>query len=77
MDVETAFWNPDLVEEIYVVMPSGHETPELAWRLLKALYGLKQSPRAWNTSIDEYIRRIVTNHLQLTNASMYGGQVRE
>ena len=28
------------------------------WKLLKALYGLKQSPRAWNASIDEYLRRI-------------------
>ena len=58
MDVETAFLNADLVEEIYVAMPPGYETPGKVWKLLKALYGLKQSPRAWNASIDEYLRRI-------------------
>ena len=57
-DVETAFLNADLVEEINVAMPPGYETPGKVWKLLKALYGLKQSPRAWNASIDEYLRRI-------------------
>ena len=58
MDVETAFLNADLVEEIYVAMPPGYETPRKVWKLLKALYGLKQRPRAWNASIDGYLRRI-------------------
>ena len=58
MDVETAFLNADLVEEIYVVMPPGYEAPGRVWRLLKALYGLKQSPRVWNADIDAYLKHI-------------------
>ena len=58
MDVETAFLNADLIEEIYVATPPGYESPGRVWKLLKALYGLKQSPRVWNASIDEYLRRL-------------------
>ena len=45
MDVEAAFRNADIEEEIYVSMAPGYETPGRVWRLLKAFYGLKQSPR--------------------------------
>ena len=58
MDVETAFLISDLVEEIYVAMPPGYETPGRVSRLLKALYGLKQSPRVWNADIDKYLKHI-------------------
>ena len=58
MDVETAFLNADLVEEIYVAMPPGYEVPGRVWRLLKALYGLKQSPHVLNADIDTYLKHI-------------------
>jgi hypothetical protein len=49
MDVETAFLNGDLEEEIYMEMPEGFEdNPGKVCKLNKTLYGLKQSAREWN-----------------------------
>jgi hypothetical protein len=56
MDVETAFLNAELKEEIYCKLPPGYEKPKTVWRLKKSLYGLKQSPREWNHNIDAYLR---------------------
>ena len=55
MDVETAFLNADLEEEVYIRIPEGVEVPQgfNCLRLRKALYGLKQAPRAWNKDINE------------------------
>ena len=58
MDVETAFLNAALQEEIYCQLPPGYEKPGRVWRLHKSLYGLKQSPREWNRNIDEYLCRL-------------------
>jgi hypothetical protein len=55
IDVDTAFLNPELKEEIYMQIPQFLEelVPELKGltdayiKLNKALYGLKQAPREW------------------------------
>jgi len=50
MDVNSAFLNGYLNEEVYVEKPKGFVDPTFpnqVYRLKKALYGLKQSPRAW------------------------------
>jgi hypothetical protein len=49
MDVESAFLNGFLEEEVYVKKPPGFESAEFhqrVYRLRKALYGLKQAPCA-------------------------------
>ncbi|KAH9132266.1 hypothetical protein LEN26_007465 [Aphanomyces euteiches] len=59
MDVNTAFLNSDLDEDIYMQVPDGldvkatqGQTSKLVLKLKKSVYGLKQAPRLWNETID-------------------------
>ena len=50
LDVQTAFLNADIEEEVYVKMAPGYETYDksgnpFAMKLKKSLYGLRQSPK--------------------------------
>ena len=67
LDVETAFLNAKVKEEIYITLPPGlhaaglisglsSSTPVL--RLRKSLYGIKQAPRDWHEEIDGTITSI-------------------
>ena len=61
MDVDTAFLNSDLDQEIYMFQPRGFVSsthPQKVCKLKKAIYGLKQSPRLWNKNLDSFLRRI-------------------
>lgn len=56
-DVQSAFLNGDIQEEVFVMQPEGHTvegSEELVYRLRKALYGLKQAPHAWYSRIDHH-----------------------
>ena len=56
MDVNCAFLNGDMNEEIDMQKPKGFVcNPSLVCRLNKSLYGLKQSPRAWYAKIDDFL----------------------
>lgn len=58
-DVETAFLNSELKEEIYIRPPDGLDVNKgTVLRLKKALYGLKQAPASWYSTIDS----ILTNN---------------
>ena len=53
VDVQTAFLNGTLQEEVYMKQPIGYEREgkeHLVCRLKKSIYGLKQSSRCWNSS---------------------------
>ena len=66
MDVDTAFLNAELKEEVYIVPPPGYGLPAgRVYRLNKCLYGLKQSPRGWCADIDDYLK---ANHFVKTQA---------
>jgi len=45
MDVDTAFLNAPLEEDIYMIPPDGYDiAPGKVLKLKNSLYGLKQSP---------------------------------
>jgi hypothetical protein len=61
MDVDTAFLNPDLEEEVYMEIPdyfdllyADTDFTGKCLRLKKALYGLKQASRAWFKQATKY-----------------------
>jgi hypothetical protein len=61
MDVKSAFLNGDLKEEVYVrqlagSIIAGQEGKVL--RLRKALYGLRQALRAWNSKLDDTLKKM-------------------
>uniref|UniRef100_A0AAV1VI21 Reverse transcriptase Ty1/copia-type domain-containing protein n=1 Tax=Peronospora matthiolae TaxID=2874970 RepID=A0AAV1VI21_9STRA len=52
LDVDTAFLNSDLKEEVYMEVPNGIANAEkMMCKLDKAIYGLKQAASAWNKTI--------------------------
>jgi len=57
MDVDTAFLNAELKEEIYITPPEGINIPDGCdcLKLKKALYGLKQSPREWYDNLSYFL----------------------
>eukprot|EP00752_Nemacystus_decipiens_P017171 g15384.t1 len=62
MDVQTAFLNGTLSEDVYTYQAPGFEKIDgntgkpLVWKLKKSLYGLRQSPSVWNLTIDKDLR---------------------
>ena len=63
MDVDTAFLNLTLKEEIYMEIPQFFELlyPDIDFkgkclRLMKSLYGLKQAPREWFLEVREHLQ---------------------
>ena len=58
MDVDQAFIQSPMHEEIYLELPEGYAkwkgcSKKKVLRILKGLYGLKQSGRSWNKTIEE------------------------
>jgi hypothetical protein len=61
MDVKSTFLNEDLKEEVYVRQPAGFVIAGQegkVQRLRKALYGLQQAPRAWNSKLDDTLKKM-------------------
>ena len=61
MDIQTAFLNGELQEEVYMGQPVGYEVEEKehqVCKLHKSIYSLKQSPRCWNHVLDKYLKEL-------------------
>jgi hypothetical protein len=60
MDVESAFLNRNLEEEVYIEQPKGFKLLENKYRVCrmkKSLHGLNQAPRAWYSRLDKYLQQ--------------------
>ena len=60
MDVNTAFLNGDLYENVYMAQPKGfvvEGNERMGCCLKKSIYGLKQASRQWYLKFDETIRK--------------------
>ncbi|GJT48513.1 retrovirus-related pol polyprotein from transposon TNT 1-94 [Tanacetum coccineum] len=58
MDVNSAFLNGFINEEVYMAQPLGFidfAKPNHVYRLKKALYGLKQAPKAWYDRLKAFL----------------------
>ena len=58
LDVQTAFLNAAVEEEVYVKMAPGYEKYDksgvpFVMKLNKGLYGLRQSPKNWFSTMDD------------------------
>lgn len=61
LDVQTAFLNAELNEEIYMKLPKNYEVKtkagkQLVCKLKKSIYGLKQASHEWNMEINKTIK---------------------
>ena len=59
MDVKTAFFNGNLLEDVYMIQPKGFVNPKNSGKICKlqrSIYGLKQASRSWNLHFDEAVK---------------------
>ena len=78
MDVETAFLNGELEEEIDMGQPDGfiaNDQEGMVCKLLKSLYGLKQAPEQWHVKFDRTLTytSFVVNEADTCVYYQYGG----
>ena len=58
MDVNSAFLNGYIMEEVYVKQPLGFENEKFSnhiYKLSKAFYGLKQASRVWYDRLKNFL----------------------
>ncbi|GMI81878.1 hypothetical protein HRI_001857100 [Hibiscus trionum] len=76
IDIDNAFLNGDLSEEVYMQQPPGFEQQsshgnKLVCKLQKSLYGLKQAPRAWFEKFRNHLVTSLKFTSSLADSSLY------
>ena len=74
IDINNAFLNGDLHEEVFMSQPDGfvdQAKPTYACKLHKALYGLKQAPRAWFETLREALLITWGFHNSVSDTSLF------
>ncbi|UYV73840.1 hypothetical protein LAZ67_11001074, partial [Cordylochernes scorpioides] len=70
MDVQSAYLNGEIKEEIYMTQPENfvsRKYPERVCRLKKAIYGLKQAGIVWHERLDNELKNLGLKQLQSNN----------
>ena len=59
-DIDVAYLNANLEEELYMLPPPGFEEEgtNLVWKLHKSIYGLRQSARNWNLYLNNVLEKM-------------------
>ena len=73
MDVNNAFLQGKLAEDVYMQQPPGFlhsEFPQHVCKLKKAIYGLRQAPRAWHDSLKAFVLS-VGFQISLSDSSLF------
>ena len=63
LDIQTAFLNADVEQDVFVKMAPGYEIADksgvpVVMKLKKSLYGLPQSPKNWFGTMDHHLAKI-------------------
>ena len=76
MDVDTAFLNGDLSENVYLEPPQGVEIQKgFVLKLKKALYGLKQAPLEWNRKLVAVMKELSLKQAQSDTCIFYNDKL--
>ncbi|UYV72131.1 hypothetical protein LAZ67_9001917 [Cordylochernes scorpioides] len=70
MDVQSAFLNGDVKEEIYITQPENFESkkyPRRVCKLKKAIYGLKQAGMTWHAKLDSVLKEMGLEQMKTDN----------
>ncbi|UYV65566.1 hypothetical protein LAZ67_3004717 [Cordylochernes scorpioides] len=70
MDVQSAFLNGDVKEEIYMTQPENLESkkyPRRVCKLKKAIYGLKQAGMTWHAKLDSVLKEMGLEQMKTDN----------
>jgi hypothetical protein len=80
-DIDSAFLNGDLDEEIYMEQPEGYDfgTGNVL-KLIKSLYGLKQAAKCWNRKFDQIMKmnnfkKCITDQCIYTKVQHQGSKI--
>ncbi|UYV66792.1 hypothetical protein LAZ67_4002870, partial [Cordylochernes scorpioides] len=70
MDVQSAYLNGEISEEVYMAQPENfvsRKYPEKVCRLKKAIYGLKQAGIVWHEKLDTELKYLGLKQIQFNN----------